>query len=723
MESISRHMSLRSRDSLRYRALVPAFFLIATLVMTYPLALRLGTGVRDMGDGLLTPWIMSWNVREMTRLDIAHYFDANIFFPNRRTLAYSEHLFTQSLASLPIRAFTSNPLLAHNIMLLLAYLTSALGMYALARHLTKSRFAGVVAGLVFAFSPFMFSHFVHIQIITAGGIPLAFLFRYFETGRTREAVYFALVSSFQALANSYYALYLGLFGGLFILVMAVARKRIFDPKFWRDMLAAAAVILFLAGPFAYQYVRVGKDMGFSRHVGTPASLTSYLAASSTNRVYGGLTERFQKPEQDLFPGALAFILAVAGFVSLVSRGGWGRSPGSEASPRAEASPGRLVAAAYGVITLLAFLFTFGPNGPYLLLFKYLPGFNGLRVPARFHIFVMFGISVLAAFGARELIGKLRGKGRFLVVGLLPVLILVEYAAFPVPLEEFPPGGKAPEVYRWLAAQKNDGAVLEVPLPPPHFFIGLVECPRVFHSTSHWHNLVNGYSGFFPPLYEELQRRWRESPVAQNVREARELGVRYLVIHEGELLSESRALLASELAALAPTVREAARLGDDVVYELSPAPAPDRPPLGAAPRGIIARTLGWQARANVNQGGAFRAIDGDMRTRWNSDFQKPGDEFVLDLGEIRSVGGLLLKLGPSLFDYPRGCRVDLSPDGRAWAEAVRGETPLLPIREYLRANDISYSLSFPSRPARFIRIVLTSESSEYYWSIYEIEVRS
>ncbi len=397
------------------------------------------------------------------------------------------------------------------------------------------------------------------------------------------------------------------------------------------------------------------------------------------------------------------------------------SPSPELS--APAVQGGLVAAAYGVITILAFLFTFGPKGPYLLLFKYLPGFNGLRVPARFHIFVMFGISVLAAFGARELIGKLKGKGRFLVVGLLAVLILAEYAAFPVPLEDFPPGGKVPEVYRWLAAQKDDGAVLEVPLPPPVFGIGLVECPRVYHSTLHWHDLVNGYSGFFPPLYEELQRRWRESPVARNVCEAAELGVRYLIVHEAELVAESVVTLRSELAGLAPMAREAVRLGDDVVYELSPAPAaaggPEAP--GPAPRRVIARTPDWSARANINQGAASRAIDGDRTTRWNSGFQKPGDEFLLDLGSVRQVDGLLLKLGPSLFDYPRACRVDVSPDGSAWSTAVRLETPLLPIREFLRAADISYSISFPRRPARFIRIVLTSGNTEYYWSIYEFEV--
>jgi hypothetical protein len=705
-------MSMCARQSTRYRALAPAFFLLATLVMTYPLALHLGTGVRDLGDGLLNSWTMSWDVREITRLDLTHLFDANIFYPNKRTLAYSENLFTQAVASLPVRIFSSNPLLAHNIVLLLAYLTSALGMYALARHLTLSRFAGVVAGLVFAFSPFMFSHFVHIQAVTAGGIPLAFLFlhRYFETGRAREAVYFALASSFQALANGYYALYLGLFGGLFILVMAVALKKILEPRFWRDMLAAAAVVLVFVGPFAYQYIRVGKDMNFSRNIGSPASLTSFLAASPTNRLYGAVTERFQAPEKHLFPGAAAFILFAVGLASLAV----GRRRSG------------LLVAVYGSITLLAFLFTFGPNGPYVLLHRFVPGFNGLRVPARFQIFVMFGIAVLAAFGAKALVGRIRGKVRLSVIVLLPLLILVEYAAFPLPLQDFPPDRAFPEVYRWLAVRKDDGAVLELPLPAPRFGIGLVECPRQYYSTLHWHNLVNGYSGFFPPVYDELLIRWREYPIDQNVRDARDLGVRYIIVHGDELAEESVSALTSYLASRTPEVREAGRFGNDTVYEFASRPLGPTAfgatslPVAAAGLVPVRPSPDWRATSNVNDALAPLAIDRDRRTRWNSGFQKPGDNFELDMGEVRDVAGLSLKLGPSTLDFPRGCVVELSSDGQSWTEAVRLDTPVLPIRAFLKAADISYDIVFPRGPARYIRVTLTTGSSQYFWSIYELE---
>jgi hypothetical protein len=732
-------MSAHVNQPRGYRVLVPAFFLVVTLVMTYPLALHLGTGVRDLGDGLLNSWTMAWDVREITRLDFAHFFDANIFYPNKRTLAYSENLFTQALASLPVRIFSSNPLLAHNVVLLLAYLTSALGMYALARHLTQSRFGGVVAGLVYGFSPFMFSHFVHIQVVTAGGIPLAFLFlhRYFETGRAREAVFFALAASFQALANGYYALYLGLFGGIFILVMAVAQRKISEPRFWRDMLAAAAVVLVLVGPFAYQYVQVGKDMNFFRNIGSPASLTSFLAASPTNRLYGALTQRFQVPEKHLFPGAVAFILFAVGLASLTFvRRPSGRGPSRPRGTSPARSP-RLLAAVYGSITLLAFLFTFGPHGPYVLLHRYVPGFIGLRVPARFQVFVMFGIAVLAAFGAKSLAAKLRAKKRGLaplVLVALPLLILAEYAAFPLPLEDFPPDKAYPEVYKWLAARNDDGAVLELPLPTPRFGIGLVECPRQFYSTLHWHNLVNGYSGFFPPVYDELLVRWREYPIEQNIRDARELGVRYLIVHGGELAAESVTPLASYFATLAPEVREAGRFGKDLVYVLAPAPA-SQPSHGALAAAASSRTAslslssdlvpirpspGWRATSNVNAALAHLAIDHDRRTRWASGLQKPGDNFELDMGDVREIAGLSLKLGPSTLDYPRGCAVELSSDGRTWTEAARLDTPLLPIRAYLTAADISYEIAFPRQPARYVRLTLTTASSRYYWSIYEIE---
>ena len=51
-----------------------------------------------------------------------------------------------------------NPILAVNVTNLAAFVLTALGACLLARHLTRSLAAGVVAGLIFAFAPYRFAH-------------------------------------------------------------------------------------------------------------------------------------------------------------------------------------------------------------------------------------------------------------------------------------------------------------------------------------------------------------------------------------------------------------------------------------------------------------------------------------------------------------------------------------------------------------------------------------
>ena len=152
------------------------FFAVVTLVLTYPLILNMGTGVKDLGDPLLNTWILDSNIHKISHLNFKEFFDTNIFYPFKHTLAYSEHLFTQSLIGLPISVFTQNPVFVYNFVLLFSFFTSCLGMYFLARYLTKNSWAAIIAGIIYGFSPFMFGHLSHLQIITAGGIPLAFLF-------------------------------------------------------------------------------------------------------------------------------------------------------------------------------------------------------------------------------------------------------------------------------------------------------------------------------------------------------------------------------------------------------------------------------------------------------------------------------------------------------------------------------------------------------------------
>jgi len=778
-------------------AAVIGLFLIVTLVMTYPLALRLGSSLRDMGDPLLNTWILSWNIDQFVHLNVSGFFDANIFYPQKKTLAYSEFLIPQSLAALPVKLLSGNPVLAHNFVVLLAFLTTGLGMFFLARHLTRNTLAGAAAGLIFAFSPFMCAHLYQVQVLTAGGIPLAFLFlhKFFERDRLKDLLLFGLFFSLQSLANGYYALYLILFAGLFILVMTLVRKKYKDARFWRNMAFCGLLVLVCIGPFFYQYLQVQKEMGFKRDIGAHASLTSFLATSSINTLYGKVTARFWRIEGELFPGAAALLLACCGAYFALRL----KKPPPEPE-EAAGRPRRLARAGLWVVTLaawlyagilyivltrggldlrlgktslihahsalktgvtllvllavglalrrsagirkllpffldwnspwiyvlilgLAFLFTFGPHGPYVLLYKYVPGFSGIRVASRFQVFVMFGLAVLGAYGLAGLSRRMAAvKPRKILLAALPILILVEYLSVPVPLISIPVTNKIPEVYRWLARQKGDFAAVEIPLPLSHM-ISRRECARTYYAAYHRKKLVNGYSGYFPSLYLELLRRYQAMPTSQLVRDMRDLGVRMIIVHASQMRPRQAKRTLADLEGLGQDVRAVARFGKVHIYELIGGPGEPPPPAAPSRQGLVTRES-WSATASVNGVNAAKVFDGSLETRWDSaGIQKKDQWFELDLGRTCTVRGLSLELAGSSLDYPRGIRVEVTSDGKNWTVAAENERVVLPILAFLHPRDIALDIPFPAVPARRIRLVQTGQDRTYYWSIYELNVWS
>ena len=94
-------------------------------------------------------------------------------------------------------------------------------------------------------------------------------------------------------------------------------------------------------------------------------------------------------------------------------------------------------AMFALMATLAVGLSFGPNyGMYGFLYDYVPGFNSVRVPARYAMIAGLFLAILAGFGARVFIdppksGVLSNGRTRLVVAAIAILILVEGAAIPI----------------------------------------------------------------------------------------------------------------------------------------------------------------------------------------------------------------------------------------------------------------------------------------------------
>ena len=193
------------------------------------------------------------------------------------------------------------------------------------------------------------------------------------------------------------------------------------------------------------------------------------------------------------------------------------------SPRTRAAVRAWLTTPAGFFTLAALFavaMSFGPDihargrtvasgSVYTLFYAYVPGFDGLRVPARFATIVSLALAALAALA----IAGLRGRRRVAAIAA-SALTLGEAIAVPIPINQnsteyrqrnlaplpasVATGRGAPPVYDAVAQLPPTAVVLELPLGEPAF-----DVRYMFYSTRHWRRLVNGYSGGAPESYEEL----------------------------------------------------------------------------------------------------------------------------------------------------------------------------------------------------------------------------
>ncbi len=228
------------------------------------------------------------------------------------------------------------------------------------------------------------------------------------------------------------------------------------------------------------------------------------------------------------------------------------------------------------LAAVAFLLSLGPvvhlgrrplgPGLYTWLYLHLMPLHALRVTTRFGVLVVFAGALLAAFGVKWLSARLPPRMRPAVAGGFALLLLLEYACFPLPYGRVE-WEHRPEVYRWLAAQPGDFAVVEVPMDVQNR-----DAEWMLFATAHGKRLVNGFSGFVPAYSRRLSALLSEPaprfPSPELLSELRGIyPLRYLIVHHA-LLSPGEQAKWRRLDEKPPVgFRRIGRFGSDEVFAI------------------------------------------------------------------------------------------------------------------------------------------------------------
>ncbi len=539
----------------RWREAVAVTALGAALaaLMTYPVIVNLDEAGRvDSPDGRWAIWNVAWVAHALTTNPTGLY-QTNIFHPYPDSLVFAEANLVAGLLAVPAYLATGSAFVAHNSVLLVAFMLSFIGMYALARYLTNSPSASIAPAIAFAFCPYIFARVPHISLQLMAGLPLSLLalHRLVDQRTAGRAATLGVVLAGQALATGYYGIFAGLSVGVGVLFFGLTRGLWRERAYWVTCAGAAATAIVIVLPFFLPYVDLQRDTGFARTLDEArtysADWRAYFASSAwTHRWMLPLLERWREV---LFPGFLVTIGAAVGGWLVATRG-----------PR----PRQEIAAFYALVAALAIWLSFGPQaGLYAVLYQTLPAMSLIRAPARFAVLLPLALAALSALGLAAVFSGWAPRRRQIIGATAAVLVTAELAELPIQWYPAPPPSPA---YR-LLAELPDGPVLELPFYDAEAGFEW-HTTYLLTSTRHWKRTVNGYGDFFPDQFVADAPVLAGFPSPEAFARLEALGVRYVLVHFDLRGSPDRSAWAAGVAPYRSSLDAVYEGTDAALYEIA-----------------------------------------------------------------------------------------------------------------------------------------------------------
>ena len=468
----------------------------------------------DNADTVLNEWIVASVAHQAVR-DPAHLVDANIFHPERGTLAYSEYLIVPAAMGAPLLWLGCSPVLVYNVLVLAGLTLTGWSAYLVIARWTGDAAAAAIAGVIVAFNAHTLTRLpqlqaLHVELLLFALLALdEILTASARRARVRAAVALALIIVVQGLTSYYLLVFVT------IAIAVGAAVRIED---WRSaggrrlaslFLLTAAIVAVLLIPALWPYVRLGHVRELDEVAAYSAAWRDYLA-SLARLHFGTWSARFFGDPTALFPGVIALaltIVAVATGIAVRDR-------------RAR------MALAFGVAGLAL---SFGPALPgYALLYRLFLPLQGIRNAARFGYLAIVATAILSGFAVAHIRRRWpRARWTSAVVALLFIGANLDAWAAPIELVD---AERVSPLYASLA--NTDAIVAEFPFYTADRLFR--HAPYLLHATQHWRPMVNGYSGFVPASFLDHARELAHFPDARAMAALRALGVTHVFVHDRAL---------------------------------------------------------------------------------------------------------------------------------------------------------------------------------------------
>lgn len=477
----------------------------ATLLLTYPLAWRLGGSYIGFADS--DTYVKLWDIWQLRRIlfaDASPYTTQQLFYPVGLDLTFHSISWTVSILALLLTAVT-DVITAYNVTILFAVFTTAYAAYLFIRELGASTAAAWLGGAVYSFAPYHIQHSGgHPDLVQLAPVPLALLFlrRALRRNSWRDGVITAVFIGLAAFTSLYILNFLFLTALPYGIYLMLQAQRWRSGRFWRVVgvmgVATAAVLLLrlwptLQNPAALTRAIESKyiaDMG-------QTDLLALITPSQFNPLFAPLSA----PIADTFamnkrwPAYLGVIPLWLTAVALIwrQRNTW-------------------FWFGVGVFFLLLAL---GPTlrvwGHLITGFKmpaaYLAGLPPIRVVGRPDFFVLallLPLGICTAFGLERVLSRLNGRSRLVVTLLVSFVLLFEYWNGPYPMRK----AAVNPFYQQIAATPGDFALIDLPM-------GRQPSKRyVYRQTVHQKPIVEGLSARTPAKSYDyiksnaLLQRWR-----------------------------------------------------------------------------------------------------------------------------------------------------------------------------------------------------------------------